>query len=685
MSIEAQQPTPSTQSQVTEVFKQSEKLFRILIENSSDAIALLTAEAVFLYVSPPVQKMLGFTPEELVGRNGFELVPPMQLAFTIEQFGQVRNAPDLTIVVEHQFLHKDGSIKWLESSLTNLLHDPAVQAIVSNFRDISERKQIEERQRLLNVTSEMFLSSLDHTVTLKEIAELLVPSLADYCRIAILDEKQQIKDITVNHIVPEKLAFVQKLYDQYKDRASTTYGLQRLLQSGKAELITTVSQSVLDTVQDNPVMLNMIQILELKSYMGVPLIARGRIIGAMTFSSVQPYRHYTQDDLLFAQELLRCIALVLDNARLYREAQEEIAERTLAEEKLRQSEELYRLVVEHTTDLITLLDIQGTVLYISPSCESLLGYKADEMIGKTASEFEHPDDLPQIEREFSRMIQGEIATVPSYRAKHKDGHWVTFSATGSATYDEQGQPSLIVTTSHDVTQQIELERRKDEFISIASHELRTPVTSIKGFTQILQRRLQRLGDEDTLRYLSIMDKQLNKLTALINDLLDLSKIQAGKLTFQAEHFDLAALVQEIVEMIQQTTQSHHLMLENHREVQIVGDRDRLGQVLINLLTNAVKYSPHADKVIIRIFNDEAQAQVSVQDFGIGIQTTEHEKIFERFYQAPAPLEQTYPGLGMGLYISNEIVTRHSGQIWVESRKGTGSTFYMMVPLTQEEH
>ncbi len=121
----------------------------------------------------------------------------------------------------------------------------------------------------------MFLSSLDHNVTLKEIAELLVPSLAKYCCIAILDDRQQIKDITVNHIDPEKLAFVQKLYDQYKDRASTTHGLQRLLQSGKAELVSTVSQSVLDTVRDNPDMLNVIQILELKSNMGVPLVARG--------------------------------------------------------------------------------------------------------------------------------------------------------------------------------------------------------------------------------------------------------------------------------------------------------------------------------------------------------------------------------------------------------------------------
>ncbi len=682
MSIDARQPT--THSQVTDAFKQNEKLFRILVENSSDAIALLTAESNFLYVSPPVQKILGFTPDELIGSNGFELVPPAQLAFTREQFGQVLNTPGRAMVVEHQFLHKDGSIKWLESTLTNLLHDPSVQAIVSNFRDINERKQIEERQRLLNEASEMFLSSLDHDVTLKEIAELLVPSLADYCRIAILDEKQQIKDITVNHIDPEKLAFVQELYDQYKDRASNTHGLQRLLQSGKAELITTVSQSVLDAVQDRPEMINMIQMLELKSYMGVPLIAHDRVIGAMTFSSVQPHRHYTQDDLLFAQELARRIALVLDNARLYREAQEEIAERTLAEEKLRQSKELYQLVFEHTTDLIALLDIQGTILYISPSCESLLGYKADEMIGKMAFEFEHPDDLPSIEQEFARMVQGEIAVIPSYRIRHKNGHWVTLSATGSAAYDEQGSPSLVVATSHDITQQKELERRKDEFISIASHELRTPVTSIKGFTQILNRRSQRKGDEESVRHLSIMEKQLNKLTSLINDLLDLSKIQAGKLTLHMEHFELHALVQEVVEMMQQTTQSHLLMLEIHTEVQVVGDRDRLGQVLINLLTNAIKYSPHADNVIIRTCNDTEQAWVSVQDFGIGIQESEHKKIFERFYQAPAPLEQTYPGLGMGLYISNEIITRHAGRIWVESQKGEGSTFYMAIPLPEGE-
>ena len=683
MSIEAQPPIPSTPALVTDIFKQSEKLFHILIENSSDAIALLTAENVFLYVSPPVQKIVGFTPKELVGRNGFELVPPAHLAFMTEQFEQVLHNPGSTIVVEHPFLHNNGSIRWLESTLTNLLHDPSVQAIVSNFRDIHERKQIEERQRLLNITSDMFLTSLDHKVTLKEIAELLVPAVADYCRIAILDENQHIKDITVNHIDPEKLAIVRDLYEYYKDMASVTYGLQKLLTTGEPELIPIVSQSFLDLVQDSPDIIHTVQKLDLKSYMGVPLIAREKVIGAMTFSSIQPYRQYTQDDLIFAQELARRIALVLDNARLYREAQEEIAERKLAEERLRRSEELYRLVVEHTTDLITLLDMQGKVVYISPSCETLLGYTQDEMIGQLAFSLNHPDDLPFIQEEFAHIFQGGIAIVPSYRAKHKDGHWITFSGTGSAIYDEQGQPTLIVSTSHDITLQAELERRKDEFISIASHELRTPVTSIKGFTQILQRRFRRQHDETALWHLDVMEKQLNKLTALINDLLDLSRIQAGKLTLQTEHFDLGELVQEVVEMMQQTTQSHRLMLEHLQKIQLVGDRDRIGQVVINLLSNAIKYSPHADRVVIRIFADAENAYVSVQDFGIGISETEQEKIFERFYQAPAPLEQTYPGLGMGLYISNEIITRHHGSITVESRKGEGSTFSLALPLRED--
>ncbi len=238
----------------------------------------------------------------------------------------------------------------------------------------------------------------------------------------------------------------------------------------------------------------------------------------------------------------------------------------------------------------------------------------------------------------------------------------------------------------DVSEQQALEQRKNEFISMASHELKTPVTSLKGFTNVLQRRLARQGDEQGLYYLSRMDAQLDKLTSLINELLDISRMQSGKLLMRAEPIDLDALIEETVEMVQATTSTHHLHIEGRIGAKVLGDQERLEQVFINLLTNAIKYSPQADTVrlCLAVSQEAQQAVVSVQDFGIGIDQNHHERIFERFYQVTDPEERTYPGLGIGLYISNEIVARHRGRMWVESSKGNGATFYVALPLLSPE-
>ena len=252
-------------------------------------------------------------------------------------------------------------------------------------------------------------------------------------------------------------------------------------------------------------------------------------------------------------------------------------------------------------------------------------------------------------------------------------------------FDEQGKVFYAITIIHDITERMLADRRKDEFISMASHELKTPVTSLKGFTNVLQRRLAKQGDTQGLHFLSRVDAQLDKLTTLIAELLDISKMQAGKLELREEAFDLDALVQETVENVQAATSTHHLLIDGKTEAWPVGDKDRLGQVLTNLLTNAVKYSPKADRVIVRASRDthHRHAIISVQDFGIGIDEAHHQKIFERFYQVTNPEERTFPGLGIGLYISYEIVMRHHGHMWVESRKGEGATFFVALPVTKE--
>ena len=249
-------------------------------------------------------------------------------------------------------------------------------------------------------------------------------------------------------------------------------------------------------------------------------------------------------------------------------------------------------------------------------------------------------------------------------------------------FDERGEVTMVVTIVHDITERILAEQRKDEFISMTSYELKTPVTSLKGFTNVLQRRLAKQGDEQGLHYLNRIDAQLNKLTKLISDLLEISRMQTGKLALQIEAFDLDTLIHETVENVQAATTTHQLLIEGRTGAQVLGDKDRLGQAFINLLTNAVKYSPQANKVLVRLSRDQGQAIVSVQDFGVGIDQAHHQKIFERFYQVTDPNEATYPGLGIGLYISREIVERHHGSLEVESRKGEGATFSVTLPLLQ---
>lgn len=224
----------------------------------------------------------------------------------------------------------------------------------------------------------------------------------------------------------------------------------------------------------------------------------------------------------------------------------------------------------------------------------------------------------------------------------------------------------------------QLNEKKDEFIGLASHELKTPVTSLKGYLQIIARNLS--PDDKNKPLANRALEQVGKLTTLISDLLDVTKIQTGKLPFTYANFDVIKLLTESREILQQTGPSHELTLNlPFKELIINADCQRIEQVIINLVTNAVKYSPKADKVIIEATVINNKFRVSVQDFGIGIQPDQLDRVFSRFYRVEN-LASHMSGLGIGLYICQEIVNRHHGRLWVESTYGEGSTFYFEIPI-----
>lgn len=229
-------------------------------------------------------------------------------------------------------------------------------------------------------------------------------------------------------------------------------------------------------------------------------------------------------------------------------------------------------------------------------------------------------------------------------------------------------------------EQLRMLQQREEFLAIASHELKTPVTSIKGYTQLMSRYFQKTGDEYSTTLLARMDVQVNKLVRLIGELLDTSKIEAGKLQWHHQLFNLATLTHSIVEEMEYTQPQHQIRIEGATPIQIFGDPERIGQVLTNLLSNAIKYSPESKLVVVKLQTSAEEVTVSVQDFGIGIDPQKCEHIFERFFRVNDAEHVNFPGLGLGLYISAEIVKEHKGRMWVESQPGTGSTFFFTLPL-----
>jgi len=248
-----------------------------------------------------------------------------------------------------------------------------------------------------------------------------------------------------------------------------------------------------------------------------------------------------------------------------------------------------------------------------------------------------------------------------------------------------GRPGKILSIIQDITERKRVEqesqqllKQKDEFLSIASHELKTPITTIKGFAQLLQANSSFSKNNVQKYFVEKINTQVGILTRLVNDLLDISRIETGKLKFRRRIFELSRLVESVTDNMQMNAAKHRIILKLKGQFWIFGDADRIGQVLINLIGNAIKYSPRARRVIVTLSQYERFAKVSVEDFGIGVDKKKQQKIFERFFQGKRDAE-TYPGLGLGLYISANIIKSHKGKIFCQSKKTKGTIFSFTVP------
>ena len=359
----------------------------------------------------------------------------------------------------------------------------------------------------------------------------------------------------------------------------------------------------------------------------------------------------------------------------------EVTEQVVARQKVEESEARFRTLADNIPNLAWMATPDGWIYWYNSRWYEYTGTTPEQVEGWNWQTVHDPQMLPEVLERWNNSLHTGEPFEMVYPLKGIDGLFRPFLTRVVPIHDANGTLVQWFGTNTDITDQKKLEQQKDEFLGIASHELKTPVTSIKAYTQLLERRFRQAGDERASDLLKKMGLQLNKLTGLIEDLLDITKIEGGKLLFHTSTFDFNELIGEIVEEMQRTTTRHTLVQQLSSSATFTGDRDRIGQVLTNLLANAIKYSPQAETVVVKTVHKDGTIITSVQDFGIGIPYEKQQHVFERFYRVDGETQLTYPGLGLGLYISAEFIKRHRGAVWVESEEGQGTTFSFSLPFS----
>lgn len=366
---------------------------------------------------------------------------------------------------------------------------------------------------------------------------------------------------------------------------------------------------------------------------------------------------------------------------------QDVTQQGILNKKVRESEKEFRELVNFMPHKISMSSATGEPVFYNNSWVTYTGKNAENLLENSWQSLIHPDDRERTEQMGEKVLATGQDLEMELRIFDKNGSpkWHLFRAT--AIKNEEGEITSWISSCTEIHKLKEEEQRKDDFLKLVSHELKTPVTSIKGYVQLLLSMIPKEEEEKENNkklpvrpYLNRMEIQIERLIRLISEMLDLSRIEQKELQLKKEYFKLNEHVEQIIEDISYSNRDVQIELQHQDQSEVFADKDRIGQVIINFVTNALKYSPEGNRVIIKIFEGKnAHVGVSVRDFGIGIAKKEQKKIFKRFYRIAGNKDYTYAGFGIGLYLSNEIIKRHKGRIYLDSQIGKGSEFTFTLP------
>jgi signal transduction histidine kinase/putative methionine-R-sulfoxide reductase with GAF domain len=572
------------------------------------------------------------------------------------------------IGVVHAGSYKTRFFSTDDGLLLQLVADRVALAITQSRLFEAERKARREAETahaqifFLAEASDVFASSDDYAAAFERIAKLAVPTLADEVLIDIVGDDGRLARLAAEYSDPEKLDVIRELGRRYPLSSDAAFGPGAVVRSGEAQLASEFTDDLVDAVAQDEEHARLIRSLGLRSFMAVPLVVDDRVVGAMTFIVSTSDRRYGPEDLAFAQELARRGSVAIEKAQLLAET----------EERARAA-----LVLNHIGEGVFLVDRLGIVRLWNPAAEAITGIAAERIVGQPAAAaifgwaplgdsvpIGGPAGQAEIRPEMLPLDLGDREI------------WLLISG---LTF-----PEGTVYVFRDMTQERGLRELQTEFVATISHELRTPLAAVYGAAMTLQQR-PNLDSETRDQLLGVIYDEARQLSRIIDDVLWVSRLEIGRLEFAIEQLQPELIAESAVKAANvHLPASVSVELRVHPPLpSMAADPDKVRQVLANLLDNAVKYSPDGGRIQVSIEPNGHFVRFTVSDEGIGIPTSEQARIFEKFYRLDPNQTRGVGGTGLGLYISRELVGRMNGKMWVESRVGIGSTFYVELPLAQD--
>ena len=616
-------------------------------------------------VTPQVELLLGYAPDDWNGELLERIIHPDDRERVRKEIAAAEES-GTPLQTEYRVLARGGSVVWLREQARTISKRDGRPAFGESFlMDIGERKRIEdecdglvaaertaiaataERQARLDLLREIaeLASSLDYKASIQRIGELIVRGFADWCLIDLAEEGSPLKRVAVARA--EASGERGGAPQQEPDAA-----VQSVVSSGNPRIVPELGS----TSNGQPPAF--LEGLKTRSAICAPMRARERPIGAITVARTATGEAYGADDLALVQDIAGRIAVAVDRARLYAE----VEHRADAAR-----------VLEHVADGILLLDRSGNVRLWNPAAEGITAIRAADIIGRSAADAIHG--------------WGEAVDTVPVAATPDPGHpeviipietergerWIAISGVqffGGTVY-----------AFRDLTDVRRLDELKASFIATASHELRTPLAAVYGAAQTLLRHDFALDEGGRDRFVTLIADESERLGRIVNEILLASQLDAGRLDLDAEPFDAAELVERVVEATRAYAppgvKVGHSVADELPHVE--ADRDKVRQVLVNLVENAIKYSPDGGVVEVGVEPHEGNVIFHVRDEGLGIPDDEQSRVFEKFYRVDPHMTRGVGGTGLGLYICNELVERMGGHIWLESTPGEGSTFLFELP------